>query len=100
MTLLASVVAAPVIFAVCAYFTKAPARRIGIALLGGLIFAAGNVGWDVVATLEGLWVYPEGAKATYYAAAGLSFAGISLIAWRVYRRFGGRALVVFVPAFA
>lgn len=100
MILIASVVTAPILFAACALLTKAPVHRLKVALLGGLIFAAGNVGWDVVATLEGWWTYPDGAKPIYYAAAGLSFAAISLIAWRVYLRFGPRGLIAFVPYFA
>ena len=96
--LLLSIAAAPVVFAACAFATRAPARRITAALAGGAAFAAGNVAWDVVAHAAGWWSYRGvggGGRAPllWYAAAVLSAAGVSLIGWRAWRRFGPRGRV-------
>ncbi len=99
----ASLVAAPFVFGVAAILTRAPARRIGASLVAGLAFAAGNVGWDLVARRWGWWRYPgfDGhGPLHWYAAAGLAAAGVALIGWRIRRRFGHRGLVVFIAAFA
>lgn len=103
--LLLSLVAAPFVFAVCAFATRAPARRIAAALAGGVAFAVGNAGWDLLAHAAGWWSYPgiPGNAVVpwfWYAAAGLSVAGISLIGWRAWRRFGPRGLVAFLGLFA
>ena len=99
----ASLVVAPLVFAVAALFTRAPVRRIAAALVGGVVFAAGNVGWDVVGLHAGWWHYPGfGAHGplVWYAAGSLGFMGIALVGWRVTRRFGGRGLLVFLAAFS
>lgn len=92
-------------FALCALATRAPLRRIAAALAGGAVFAIGNAGWDVLAHRAGWWSYPGLGGATHgpalwYAAAGLSAAGVSLIGWRVVRRFGRSGLAMFLVAFA
>lgn len=103
--LLLSLVAAPFVLAVCAFATRAPMPRIGAALAGGAAFAVGNAGWDELAYAAGWWSYPgfPGSARVpwlWYAAAGLSAAGISLIGWRAHRRFGARGLVAFLVLFA
>jgi hypothetical protein len=102
--LLLSLVAAPLVFAVCAFATRAPARRSVAALAGGVAFAVGNAGVDVLAHRAGWWSYPGlGAShgpPLWYAAAGLSAAGVSLIGWRAARRFGARGTLVFLVVFA
>ena len=102
--LLLSVAAAPLVFAVCAFATRAPARRIAAALAGGAAFAAGNIGWDVLAHAAGWWSYRGvGGSARgpllWYAAAALSAAGVSLIGWRAWRRFGARGVCAFLALF-
>jgi hypothetical protein len=102
--LLLSLAAAPFVFAVSAVATRAPWPRIGGALAGGVVFALGNAGWDALALAAGWWSYP-GASGSHgpwlwYAAAGLSGGGVSLIGWRVRRRFGLAGALVFLVAFA
>jgi hypothetical protein len=48
-----SLAAAPLVFALCAFATRAPARRIAAALAGGAAFAVGNVAWDLLAHAAG-----------------------------------------------
>lgn len=104
-TMLASLIAAPFIFAACAWFTRAGLPRILAALAGGLAFAVGNVGWDFLGRWQSWWWYPrEGGRAYlplfWYGAVGLSAAGVSLIGWRVHRRWGRRGLAIFVVLFS
>jgi hypothetical protein len=98
-----SLAAAPLVFALCAFATRAPARRIAAALAGGAAFAVGNVAWDLLAHAAGWWSYPGvGARGPllWYAAAGLSAAGVGLIGWRIVRRFGAPGRLAFLAAFA
>jgi hypothetical protein len=100
--LAASLVAAPLVFAVAVFFTRAPVRRLAGAFAGGVAFAAGNVCWDLLALHAGWWHYPGfgvHAPLMWYAAAGLAAAGITLVGWRAIRRFGRRGLLVFLVAF-
>jgi hypothetical protein len=102
--LLASIVAAPFIFATCSYFTRAPARRTAAALAGGAAFAVGNIGWDVLAGHMRWWWYP-GFEAghgplVWYAAVCLSAGGVGLVGWRARRRFGARGAIAFLILFA
>lgn len=97
--------AAPLVFAVCALATRAPPRRAAAALAGGVVFAAGNLACDVLASAAGWWSYVglgDGSRAPvlWYGAAGLSAAGVSLIGWRAQRRFGARGLAGFLALFA
>ena len=97
-----SLAASPLVFVACAFATRAPGRRIGAALAGGLAFAVGNVGWDLAAHAAGWWSYPAlGARGPllWYAAAGLSAAGVSLLGWRAWRRFGARGAAAFLALF-
>jgi hypothetical protein len=102
--LLLSVAAAPLVFAACAFATRAPARRAAAALAGGAAFAAGNVAWDLLAHAAGWWSY-RGVGGSgrgpllWYAAAALSAAGVSLIGWRAWRRFGARGALAFLALF-
>jgi hypothetical protein len=103
--LLLSLAAAPLVFAVSAFATRAPGRRIAAALAGGAAFGVGNAAFDLLAHAVGWWSYPglgDGSHAPllWYAAALLSAGGVSLIGWRVRRRFGARGLSVFLVAFA
>jgi len=103
--LLVSLLASPFVFAGCALATRAPLRRAAAALAGGAAFAAGNLGWDVLAHAAGWWSYPTAgvsghAPLLWYGAGGLSAAGVSLIGWRVTRRFGARGAVAFLALFA
>jgi hypothetical protein len=98
-----SLIGAPVLFTVFTLFTRAPARRIAAALAGGVAFAIGNLGWDLLAERTGWWWYPgfrSHVPLSWYAAAGLSAAGVGLFGWRVHRRFGTKGVGIFLVAFA
>jgi hypothetical protein len=97
-----SLAASPLVFGACALATRAPGRRMVAALAGGLAFAAGNVGCDLLAHAAGWWWYPgTGARGPllWYAAASLSAAGVSLLGWRAWRRFGLRGAGAFLALF-
>jgi len=98
------VIPAIAVFAVLAAVSRAPRCRVGLALVTGLVFAAGNLGWDLLAERAGWWSYPQLDTATaplwLYAIAGLIFgAGVGLIGWRTIRRHGWRGAVAFLAAF-
>jgi hypothetical protein len=97
-----SLVASPLVFAACALATRASVRRCGAALAGGAAFAAGNFAWDLLAHAAGWWSYPAfgDGPLLWYAAAGLSAAGVSLLGWRARRRFGTPGALAFLAAFA
>jgi hypothetical protein len=99
-----SLIAAPLLFALFAYFTRATPRRMAGALVGGLGFGAANLAWDVVAYSAGWWHYPfttaPYASLPLYLADGLFYgSAVGLLGWRVNRRFGVRGLLVFLALF-
>jgi hypothetical protein len=99
-----SLIVAPILFTVVTLFTRAPPRRIAAALAGGVAFAIGNVGWDVLAERSGWWWYPGFADPSHgpplwYAAAGLSASGVGLLGWLAYRLFGAKGVGGFLVAF-
>jgi hypothetical protein len=99
-----SLIAAPLLFALSAYFTRATPRRVAGALVGGLGFGAANLLWDVVAYHTGWWHYPfttaPYAALPLYLADGLFYGStVGLIGWRVTRRFGPRGLLLFLALF-
>src|SRR5262245_22302824 len=99
-----SLIAAPLLFVLSAYFTRATARRVVGALVGGLGFGAANLLWDVAAYHTGWWHYPfttaPYAALPLYLADGLFYgSAVGLIGWRVTRRFGLRGLLVFLALF-
>jgi hypothetical protein len=81
-------------------FTRATARRVVGALLGGGAVALVGVGIEALAHTLGWWRYPSVATPygppLIYPALVLAFAILSLIGWRVTRRFGWRGQVVFL----
>jgi hypothetical protein len=74
-----SLAAAPLVFAACAFATRAPARRMVAALAGGAAFTAGNAAWDLLAHAAGWWSYP----------------GVGARDWRVAS--ASDAVIVFAP---
>jgi hypothetical protein len=93
------------IFALAAFFTRAPPRRMAGALAGGVGFGLLNIAWDVVGYHMGWWWYPAATPRSlgpwyWYAAAGLEYgAGFGLIGWRATRRWGARGLLGFLIGF-
>ncbi len=99
--LLIGFVVAPIIFTLCAYFTRASVHRIAGALVGGVAYSALNYVWDQAAFLYGWWTYPAWlgtgrAPLTLYALAGIAGGAVSLIGWRIVRRWGGKGLVGYL----
>ena len=82
------------------YFTRATARRVVGALVGGA--AVGLMALKVIALCEALgWWHIPFASAPYfvpvlYIGLAISCTPIYLITWRVARRFGWRGLAVCV----
>jgi hypothetical protein len=94
-----------IVFLLCVYFTRASRQRILSSVAGGTIFMLGNILVDLCGHRQGWWWYPgmgdRGyAPLAWYAGAGIGFAGIGLIGWRIHRRFGWRGLAIFVAGFS
>ena len=86
------------------YFTRATARRVVGALVGGVVVAVVGFGVELACQALGLWHYPgddtgRGPLLMYPSLAFL-WATLALIGWRVVRRFGWRGEVVFLAAVA
>jgi hypothetical protein len=86
------------------YITRATARRIAGALIGGL--AAGMLGLGAIALCEALgwWRIPFASTPyflpLFYLGLSISLTPVYLVTWRVARRFGWRGLAVFLCAVA
>jgi|SRR5947209_9376781 len=82
------------------YFSRATARRVMGALVGGA--AVGLMGLGIIALCEALgWWHIPFASTPYflplfYIGLAISCAPIYLVTWRVARRFGWRGLAVCV----
>lgn len=93
-----------VLFVVAIYFTRATTRRALAALAGGGLVAVVGFGVEVLCQSLGLWRCPSDdtgyGPLAMYPALVLVFAILSLIGWRVTRRFGWRGEVVFLAVVA
>ena len=80
------------------YFTRATARRVVGALVGGA--AAGLLGLGAIALCEALgwWRVPFASTPyflpLFYLGLSISLTPVYLVTWRVARRFGWRGLAV------
>jgi len=87
-------------FGVVIYFTRATARRVVGALIGGA--AAGLVGLGAIALCEALawWQIPSSSTPfflpLFYLGLAISLTPIYPVTWRLARRFGWRGLAVFI----
>jgi hypothetical protein len=86
------------------YFTRATARRVAGALIGGVAVALVGVGVETSAHTMAWWHYPS-IETPYgpplmYPAAVFIFAVLALTGWRVTRRFGWRGQTTFLVALA
>jgi hypothetical protein len=86
------------------YFTRATARRVLGALAGGAVVAVAGFGVERVCQALGLWRYPSDdtgrGPLLMYPLVALIWAVLSLIGWRVVRRFGWRGEAVFLALVA
>ena len=82
------------------YFTRATARRVMGAMVGGAV--AGLLGLGAIALCEALgwWQIPFASTPyflpLFYLGLSISLTPIYLVTWRVARRFGWRGLAVFL----
>src|SRR5262245_8801878 len=93
------------LLAIVIYFTRAVPRRVLGAAIGGLVATAIGIGFDVLGDAMGWWHYAMGTTAhgpaLMYLALWLWYGvGVTLIGWRVSRRFGRRGLVGFIAFMA
>jgi hypothetical protein len=82
------------------YFTRATARRVAGAFLGGAVVGLVGVGIEWLAHTRGWWKYPFVATPygppLMYPVVIFLFATLALVGWRVTRRFGWRGQVAFL----
>jgi hypothetical protein len=80
------------------YFTRATARRISGALVGGAAVGCFGMGAIVFGNAVGLWrvpiVWTPYFLALFYVGLTITVTPIYLVTWRVVRRFGWRGLAV------
>lgn len=90
-----------VLVALVVYLTRAVPKRVLGAAVGGLVAMAVGIGFDVLGDTMGWWHYTMGTTAygppLMYLALWLWYGvGVTLIGWRVSRRFGRRGLIGFI----
>ena len=82
------------------YFTRASARRVAGALVGGA--AAGLLGMGAIALGEtgGWWHIPFASTRSFvplfYVGLAISLTPVYLVTWRLARRFGWRGPAMFI----
>ena len=86
------------------YLTRATRRRFTAALIGGVAVGVVGVGVELLAHTLGWWHYPfvdtPYGPPLIYPVVVLMFAALSLLGWRLTRRFGWRGQAVFLGALA
>ena len=90
-------------FLIVAYLSRATARRAAGAIAVAALVAPLVAAVDAIAFRANLWRYP-GAAAPYgpigfYLASGLGIGAVSLVVWRLARRFGARAYAITIAFF-
>jgi hypothetical protein len=102
--LVAAICVYPVLLVATVYFTRATARRATGALIGGVAVGVVGVGVETLAHTMGWWHYPSVetpcGPPLMYPALVLLVAVLTLIGWRVTRRFGWRGQATFLVALA
>lgn len=92
-----------VVLVVVAVLTRATARRIAGALVGGVVFAVAALGIIALGEKVGWWHQPITWEPYFLILllTGLSMcAFVFLITWRIVRRFGWRGLAVVLAVLA
>ncbi len=86
------------------YFTRATARRVMGAMVGGAAVALMALRVIVLGEALGLWRVPFGSTPYFvpvlYLGLAISCTPIYLVTWRVARRFGWRGLAVSIAIVA
>lgn len=86
------------------YFTRATARRVVGALVGGATVGLMALGSITVCEALGWWKIPFASTPyfafIFYVGVAITCSPIYIITWRVARRFGRRGLAVFVAIIA
>jgi hypothetical protein len=86
------------------YFTRATARRVVGALVGGAAVGLMSLGAITLCEALGWWHIPFAATpyfaVIFYTGVAITCAPIYLVTWRLARRFGWRGLAVFVAIVA
>jgi hypothetical protein len=86
------------------YFTRAAARRVVGALVGGAGVGLMALGAITVCEALGWWKISFASTPyfafIFYSGVAITCSPIYIITWRVARRFGWRGLAVFVAIFA
>ena len=86
------------------YFTRATARRVVGALVGGAAAALMALGSITLCEALGWWMIPFAPTPffgyIFYVGVAITCSPIYIITWRVARRFGWRGLAVFVAIVA
>jgi len=86
------------------YFTRATARRVTGALVGGVVVGFLALGAITLCEALGWWKIPFASTPyfalIFYAGVAITCSPIYLVTWRVARRFGWRGLAVFVAVVA
>ena len=86
------------------YFTRATARRVAGALVGGAVAGLLALGAITLCEARGWWQIPFASTPyfllLFYLALSIWPAPVYLVTWRVVRRFGWRGLAVFVAVVA
>jgi hypothetical protein len=89
---------------VAIYITRATARRVAGALVGGAVVGLLALGSIKLCETLGWWQIPFAATPYFvfilYVGFAITCAPIYIVTWRVTRRFGWRGLAVFVAIVA
>jgi hypothetical protein len=90
------------LFAITLYLARPGGRRLLGAVAGGLAVAVVGVGIESLSHVLGFWRYPSVEEpygpTILYPLVVVVFALISLIGWRILRRFGWPGWIAFVLA--
>jgi hypothetical protein len=82
------------------YFTRASARRVEGALVGGAVAGLLGLGAITLGQNLGWWQVPFASTPSFlplfYLGLSISLTPIYLVTWRLARRFGWRGLTVFL----
>jgi hypothetical protein len=93
-----------VALAVVIYFTRATARRVVGALVGGAVVGLMALGAIAVCEALGWWKIPFASTPyfafIFYLGVAITCSPIYLVTWRLARRFGWRGLAVFTAIVA